>query len=72
MVEEDSDTTDPAFELPQGLNENHRAQFQTDEDPTSFGRQMISRKSKEEIKPSGDQSKAEIKLTKIGVSYDSY
>ena len=34
--DEDSDVTDPAFELPQGLNEKLLAQFQTDEDPDKF------------------------------------
>ncbi|MBI2521252.1 MAG: response regulator [Bdellovibrio sp.] len=36
IAEEDSDITDPAFELPQGLNEKLLAQFQADEDPDKF------------------------------------
>ena len=44
VVEEDSDTTDPAFELPQGLNENYYFNFRRMKIQTSFGRQMISRK----------------------------
>ncbi len=62
---DDADVTDPAFELPQALNEKLLEQLQTDEDPDKFwATDSSSSTKKENVKPQVFSSE------KAGIKFD--